>query len=342
MNRNGWKKVSRVLPCSGCGKPDWCTVAPDGTACKCRRAISNHPVQEKDGSTSWMHPVNGADVKVAQSLAKAIETPPRTRTEWETIYRRYRTAMTKGLLRRTAEELGVTEKSLNDLEICRDIGCDGWKGSGDACFPMRDSSRKVIGMRIRYPDAWIKSGRKRYGCVRGSSNGLFIPASFDVESLADVDRAGFGYSKVLLLPEGPTDVAAARSLGFMAIGRPSCNGGAMMLCALIRNLPCAIESIIVADRDYTHFLRDGTPYWPGWEGALSLANQLQDVPGTRKVISLKQVSDAKDIRQWLQEGGQAAVFQAIVRGAVTVTPEWVERQRLILKSEKTKRMRKAG
>jgi hypothetical protein len=338
MNRNGWKEVPKRTPCPQCGRRDWCTITPKGDAVQCMWDTSGKPVQRKDGTTGYLHPITGEAKQAAQSLAKAIETPPRTRTEWETIYRRYRTAMTKGLLRSTADELGVSEKSLTDLDICRDIGCEGWKGSGDACFPMRDADRKVIGMRIRYPKAW--AGRKRYGCVRGSSNGLFIPATFNPESLADAPCLS-DEPQILLLPEGPTDVAASLTLGLMAIGRPSNSGGCIYIGALLRRV-CPIETIIVADRDETHFLRDGTPYWPGWEGALSLANQLQDVPGTRKVISLKQVSDAKDIRQWLQEGGQAAVFQAIVRGAVTVTAKWVERQRLILKSEKTKRMRKAG
>jgi hypothetical protein len=299
MNRNGWRRIPRNLPCPACGHKGFCTIAPDGTEVKCMRDTSGRPCKpDRDGKVGYMHPVSGESLKMTKAIAKAMDAPKLTVRECVALQKRLLCGMTDAKVNEAASVLGVSVKALRDLGIGLDGAYARERCTGYWSFPMFNSRREIIGFSVRER---IADGANRR-CIPGSSLGLFIPASFDAESLADVDRAGFGYSKVLLLPEGPTDVAAARSLGFMAIGRPSCNGGATMLCALIRNLPCAIEAIIVADRDYTHFLRDGTPYWPGWEGALSVANQLMDVKGTRKVISLKRISAAKDIRQWLNAG----------------------------------------
>jgi hypothetical protein len=320
-----WKRIGRNQICPICKHKGHCTIAPDGKAVKCTRAPSGVKVVGKDGSISWMHRLDGFAAEVAKAVRVQREAPKHSRSEWETIFRKYRTALTDKLMASTAEELGVPREVLDDLELCRDIGCDGWRGTGDVCFPMRDGSRKVIGMRIRRPGGG-------YFCVPGSENGLFIPASFAALSCGP---------QVLLLPEGPSDVAAARALGMMAIGRPSNSGGGRLINALLRNLGVPIEAIIVADRDETHYLPNGMPFWPGWEGALVLAGQLLEVPGTRKVLSMKRAG-AKDIREWFITGGQPKVFSGIVQYAEPVTARWLYGRRKQVEQQRKVLAKKAG
>lgn len=46
-----WPEVTRDAPCLICGKPDWCTVSPDGGARRCMRVESDRP-QPTGG---WLH-----------------------------------------------------------------------------------------------------------------------------------------------------------------------------------------------------------------------------------------------------------------------------------------------
>lgn len=46
-------RVSRQNPCPICGKPDWCLVAPDGSAAICQRVTEG--AVKKCGEAGWLH-----------------------------------------------------------------------------------------------------------------------------------------------------------------------------------------------------------------------------------------------------------------------------------------------
>jgi hypothetical protein len=106
----------------------------------------------------------------------------------------------------------------------------------------------------------------------------------------------------LLVCEGPTDTAAALTLGFDAIGRPSCEGSVETLAAWLGRRRYD-ETVILADNDE-----------PGLRGALKLAAAL---PCAHRIA----VPPCKDIREWLRQGttpvevaGVLGAFQLQARG----------------------------
>ena len=130
---------------------------------------------------------------------------------------------------------------------------------------MRDVTRRIIGVRRRFPN-----GRKC--CVNGSQTGLFVPT-------------GVPDTGQLLICEGPTDTAALLTLGFPAIGRPSCTGGMTYLVHLARGR----NVVIVADADV-----------PGQRGAIRLATSLRPhCPSVRIIVP---PCGVKDARAWVQAG----------------------------------------
>jgi len=173
-----------------------------------------------------------------------------------------------------AEKLGVSAESLLALDVRWAPPHRAW------AFPMRDGEGNVIGIRLRAED-----GRK--WAVQGSRNGIFMPVQ--------------GYPIRALVTEGPTDTAAALTLGFFAVGRPACNcGGDLIKTALTRlNIH---RAIIVADRDT-----------PGQQGAQKLAKQI----GVRSTIW---TPPAKDLREFLQAGGTRDVIDSEVSNFVWKKP----------------------
>jgi hypothetical protein len=113
--------------------------------------------------------------------------------------------------------------------------------------------------------------------LRGSRQGVFVP-SMETEEEA-------------LVVEGPTDAAAAVSLGFYAIGRPSCTGGVREIAALCRRLGIKRLSV-VADND-----------GPGIAGARAFCGQV----GVRTRVV---VLPAKDLREWVRNGATRQAVEA--------------------------------
>jgi hypothetical protein len=85
----------------------------------------------------------------------------------------------------------------------------------------------MVGIRLR-----AQSGKKF--SVTGSHQGLFIPKD--------------GWDQMLMLTEGPTDCAAAIDLGYWAIGRPSCSGGANEVITFVKQRKVR-RAVIVSDND---------------------------------------------------------------------------------------------
>ena len=149
---------------------------------------------------------------------------------------------------------------------------------------MSDAEGRVIGIRLR-----LQSGRKL--AVTGGREGIFAPA----------DLAG---TSPLLICEGPTDTAAMLDLGFGALGRPSCVGGARFLVkAMRRTLPRAVA--ILADADP-----------PGQRGADRLAGALAAYCPIVRVVTPPE--GIKDGRDWKNAGAtHSDVLDAIEASALT-------------------------
>ena len=137
-------------------------------------------------------------------------------------------------------------------------------------FPMRDAEGRISGLRYRH----ITTGRK--WSEKGSKDGLFYSAP----ALHAPCPNG-----LLYITEGPTDTAAALSLGVEAVGRSSCTSGTQLLIDFIRAR--RVRSVrIVADNDA-----------PGWDGARRLSATL---PVPSRIILPP--PGLKDLRAWYRSG----------------------------------------
>ena len=289
MSTGNWRRVSRRHPCPICGHNSYCTITPDGKAARCMRIASDRRSPGRDGSVGYLHRLDGSTPRgdyVAPPPAKrTIERGPRDVVRLMSRWLRdTRKADVEGL----AADLHVTAASLDRL------GCAWAEPYRAWAFPMFDGRRRPIGVRLRATD-----GGKF--CVRGTHNGLFWPR--DVDTGVDVP---------LLLPEGPTDTAALLTLGFDAIGRPSCNGGGPFVVKAVRRLRRR-EIVIVADADPPKRAPDGRMTRPGPDGARALAAELT-AAGRRPRIVAPLIG--KDVRDWLRAGAtrgdiERAVDQAL-------------------------------
>ena len=116
-----------------------------------------------------------------------------------------------------------------DTDCLKAIGC-AWSSLNAWAFPMRDQNENVIGIRLRNDqgDKWA---------VKGSKSGLFIPGEYS-----------WFPDGICYLVEGPTDLAAAMTIGLRAFGRAACLGQETMILDYIRRN--RIERlVIVTDND---------------------------------------------------------------------------------------------
>ncbi len=172
-----------------------------------------------------------------------------------------------------AHSLGVSPESLFRLQV-------GWDHQRQAVtFPMSDALGHIVGIRFRRSDGSKLS-------LRGGSEGLFLPIDLQ-------PRPG-----QLLITEGPTDCAAALSLGFQALGRPSCTGAQTQVVELVRRLR-PTQAVIVADNDA-----------PGLEGGRKLARAL--ILHVSDLRLIQPPPGTKDLRAWVRQGGTPDdLFRAI-------------------------------
>lgn len=172
-----------------------------------------------------------------------------------------------------AETLGVTLLSLTELEAC-------WAEEHQAfAFPMRDDSTEVVGIRLRSPE--------RKWAVKGSKAALFIP-------MEATKRLSL---RLILITEGPTDTAAALSLGFFAIGRPSCQGSEEMISRAIAGLGTG-EAVICYDNDA-----------PGIKGAERLSKAI-------RCRTAKFLPPKKDLRTFLNRGGSHLLLESMLKDCI--------------------------
>ena len=263
-----WQRVSHKSPCPICGKPDWCTITPDGAGACCMRIQSDKPL----ANGGYLHRI-GARPDYRPPVRQFRPPPPSTLDF---------AAMLDGWVRNTPQDaLGMLAASLGvDVLALAALGAARASQRAAWAFPMRDGNGKTVGIRLRGDngDKWA---------VRGSKEGLFY-------------AEGQPQDHTAVVCEGPTDTAAALSLSLWAIGRPSCQGAVdhtKRLCARLR-----IERLLVmADNDEPK-PRPGGGWWqPGFDGAAKL---VAAVGLPYKMLA----PPAKDIRKWVQAGATRKDF----------------------------------
>lgn len=253
-------------PCPVCGHPDWCLLGDHYILCM--RVPSEKHKLLKGGESGWLHPVGADYVK------------PKSREKPHPVLRSFQMMESMGCgspnfnCVKLAKNLGVSELSLQLLNV-------GWYQEQQAwAFPMRDGNNGVVGIRLR------NDGGKKWA-VPGSHQGLFIPQTQPFLTM--------------LVCEGPTDTAAALTMGYYAVGRPSCSGGVQHIIELVKRLKI-MKVVIIADLDD-----------PGMRGAQTLQEHLP----VRSVIALL---PSKDIREFLNQGGNRETLDSIINQLVWRQP----------------------
>lgn len=331
--KRDWREIKG--PCPACGSTGWCSISSDGEAVICRRpndGDGGYPVKQKDGSTARLFLVSTLSGGTSPSKpAKAKDASKKlTPVELAVTLKQHRTAINEWNLLKLAEDLAVSVESLKAYGVGWDAAHRAWS------FPMYDGNNDAKGFRLCGIRLRPENGQRK-SCVVGSSNGLFLPADFADRCRAIPPEISDSESPLLiLLPEGPTDAAAARTLGFNAIGRPNNNGGREQIGRLLVQRPKQ-EVVIVADNDETHFVKagpnKGMPYWPGIEGALTIARYIWPICNPLRFLMCPK--GVKDLREWVKSGATAGDVMAAVMSAPVVNKEWLEAagRRLVKKRE---------
>lgn len=262
------RRVNRKHPCPVCGRPDWCCITADGELIYCMRVPSERPCTTGNGG--WFH-----WLKPDGPVRVPPPTPSGPTPDFEPLAKKYIESLYAWTGQREAwcDLLGVSAGATMRLLMGHDDGIQ--------TFPMKDAAAKIIGIRLRDPrtaDKW---------CVKGSREGLFIPC-------------GFNPRKACTIVEGPTDCAAAIDMGFNAIGRPSCVGGARILVEIVRKWKTP-ACLIIMDNDEEKTRPDGSKWRPGHDGANTLMLALMEV--CERLSLVEPPEGIKDIRQWKQQGG---------------------------------------
>ncbi|MHC4618378.1 MAG: hypothetical protein ACYTEQ_11570 [Planctomycetota bacterium] len=275
MTNEKMQRVNKQKPCPVCSKPDWCLVAKDGSAAICARTEQGSI--KRCGDAGWLHVlrenvhnvphVHGSSAK-KRKLVRIVTSPHERREDFEPPVKKYQEQLDQHRLNLLAEQLGVSAESLMRLKA-------GWDGQAYT-FPMSDAEGRIIGIRRRFLD-----GRKV--SVTGSRTGLFVPATQPADG-------------VLVIVEGESDLAAALTLGFAAIGRPNCNSKIEMTAKCARGYS---EIAIISDNDAA-----------GRNGAEKLAEALVLYYPSVKIVCPPE--GIKDLRQWLAAGLSRPTLQQTI------------------------------
>jgi hypothetical protein len=215
----------------------------------------------------WMH----GSIRIAP-LPRLHLAIPEKRLDVDEIWTRWANATTREKVDALGQSLGV------DTDCLIAIGC-AWSTYNAFAFPMKDSTGKKIGIRLRNSD-----GHK--WAVKGSRSGLFIPTDYDFLS-----------EQTCYLVEGPTDLAAAMTIGLRSLGRAACLGQEEFICQWIA-LNRVERLVIITDNDE-----------PGLKGAAKLQSMLP-------ILSCVWVPPTKDIREFVNLGGTALMIRASIKDLV--------------------------
>lgn len=264
-------RVTRSSPCVVCGRDSWCYRKPDRGIHVCMRSAT--PTgdlvvlgQDRAGG----HAFRGRG-------EPRLDLPPSTQpqsvrrsVDWSQAQDLFSRSLTKTRLESLAESVGILSSFIAALGV-------GWcQWIGAFTFPMRDADMRVCGFSTRH-----ECGRK--AAIRGSRQGVYV--------------ARRPTSGTVLLCEGATDTAAMLSLGYCAVGRPSCRGGEDILCRWCAGL----DAVVVSDADS-----------PGRAGAEVLARSLRAEARSVRVI---EPIGAKDARSWVQACATRSLVDDVIRQA---------------------------
>ena len=261
FDRQPLRRCRHGAPCPVCGRADWCSVSADNAIALCMRVASDRPT----ANGGWTHRLAAPDDarrRVAPPNVAGVALAKLSTAELTLIDRQCRADLTPARLDALASRLCVSPASLQSFGV-------GWHHDRQCLtFAMRDADARIVGIRTRHDD-----GAKR--CLAGSRLGLFV---------ADAGDASIVVPDWLLVCEGESDAAAARDLGFCAIGRPGCAACGATIVAHVRRLKPE-RVAIVADSDA-----------PGQRGGHALARAIATEAGIRsRVLTLP---GAKDVRAW--------------------------------------------
>lgn len=270
-----WTRVRPGKPCPICHHTHWCSLSTDGEAAICMRVQDGSArTIELDHGTGYLHELGANNASPPPPAYTPPPPPRRTHLDYDRILARWHAATQAIELVRFAIELRVSDRAIRRLGTVYCPERRAW------AFPMHDERRRVVGIRLR-----AANGQKF--ALPGSQAGAFIPTEIDSRSM-------------LLICEGPTDTAAALTLGFPAIGRPSCTGAAAIITELLA-AGRRRDVVIVADADT-----------PGRRGANALADRLLGICRGVKVVV---ATPHKDLRAWLAAGATHDAVAARIENA---------------------------
>lgn len=295
MSRNQWPKATCEHRCPKCGKPDRCTIAPEGRSGHCFR--EGRTWQDNAGGNGQHTDYVG---KAHQSKSQPTQ-PASPERDWKNDVERLHGAMADNRIAALVESTGVPTTawallapgwaSADDLRAMR-AGGAGWKDNppdGAWALAEHGGDGRIVGLSLRAVD-----GRK--GSPAGAKRGLIVPT--DLHDRPDP----------VLIVEGASDVAACCALGLAAVGRPSNRAGAADSAIMLDG-----RTVLVVGE------RDGKPggAWPGRDGAKAVAQQIAGRWREPVRWTLPPV-DVKDVREWLRvklAGGLNANDESAMREA---------------------------
>lgn len=268
-----WVRVSKQRPCPICDRPDWCTVSADCGLCLCMRVESGRRSKNRMGG--WLHLLRDKPTSMMIFRTPVAEVKPRMNLNFEAMWQSGRQKTAKRLITELGKMLDVEPVALDMIGAAWSPVHRAWG------FPMRAPDGKIRGLRLRAEngDKWA---------VRGSRVGLFIPS----RTFTD---------KTLYVVEGPTDLAAALTIGLNAIARPSCMGCEDDVVEYIK-LKKYNRCVVISDNDT-----------PGIRGAQRLIDSLP-------VMSCMLVPPAKDLREFVRRGGDRQTLMAMHKAIVWTKP----------------------
>ena len=239
-------------------------------------------------------PADPENFKADRRQRPARPRPPRQPRYFDDIAERYNREITDGQVAELADELGVSAESLRTIHVGHTGQCP--------CFPERDADGNVIGINERRgPDA-----KPRYMVRKGDRRGLVVP-----------DRLSELPDPTLII-EGPSDAAAALTMGLTAVGRPNDKGGADHLAKLLAGR----DVLVIGENDQKS---DGG--WPGRDGAQHVARALATAWG-KPVRWALPPEDTKDVRDYLLQnegidphGLGRELLEHFVQAATAEAPE---------------------
>lgn len=283
-------EATRSSPCKVCNQGTKGCSVEDGLF-RCRGAsgqVSGFVAlgKSKDGAWSFYR-----DEAKQQLNGKGTHNPRPSLVDWEKSARQCGKKLTPQLRAALALHLGLPLVALDAL------GLIGWMAKGPhtdrdtykplgGCwtFPELDAAGKVTAIVCRYPNA--PAGAKNKLTMQGGRRGLTVPERWD---------QGLG---PVLVPEGASDTLALAFAGLCAVGRPSAQAGDKLLAALFGSQPATRDLVILGENDAKS---DGT--WPGRDGAMKVAGDLQRLLPNRRVQWALPPDGAKDARAWFLARG---------------------------------------